>query len=274
MINPFKKTMTDIRPFEREAFNYAYLGDHKAVVVTYFGARMLIDTRNIQHLRLITHGCFEKGVSWAIEDNIGEGQTMIDVGANLGFFTLLGCHKVGPKGKVIAFEPNPVIFDMMQKSVFANSYRPRSERHNVAAFNQDGTMEFTWGTHDHGGGRLITPDLRRMSDNKAEVKTARLDDLIDPDHFPISLIKIDTEGAEPYVLEGAENTLKQNPNCTVITEWVPGFIRDRSYPLDKAIEFIDAHFNSIEKIDGIGKATRLSIDDLRKKQRFDLILRR
>jgi len=265
--------MNPVRPYEREALNYAYLGDHRAVAVTYFGARILIDTRNVQHMRLITHGCFEKGVSWAIDQNIHEGQTMIDVGANIGFFTLLGCQKVGPRGKVIAFEPNPIIFEMMNTSVFANAFRKRSECHNVAAFNEEGEMEFTWGTHDHGGGRLITPDLKRMSDNQTSVRTAKLDDLVDPKDYPISLIKIDTEGAEPYVLDGAVNTLKSNPNCTVISEWVPSFIKDRSYSIDKAVEFIDAHFNSIEKIVGIDKVKKLSIDDLFKRERFDLILR-
>ncbi len=266
--------MDTIRPYERRSLDYAYLGDHRAVAVTYFGARILLDTRNMQHMRLITHGCFEKGVSWAIDQNIHEGQTMIDVGANLGFFTLLGCQKVGPRGKVIAFEPNPVIFEMMRTSVFSNSFLKRCDCHNVAAFNEEGEMEFTWGTHDHGGGRLITPDLRRMSDNKAKVATAKLDDLVDPADYPISLIKIDTEGAEPYVLEGAQNILNNNPDCTVICEWVPNFIRDRSYSIDKAVEFIDGHFNSIEKIVGIEKTQKLSIDDLFKKQRFDLILKK
>lgn len=263
--------MEKIRPYQRKPVSYAYLGNHQAITTTYFGSTIFIDTRNVQHAQLITHGRFEKGVSWAIEQNLTKEQVMIDVGANIGFFTLLGCQTVGPKGKVYAFEPNPCIFQMLSQSILANAFRKRTSCHNLAAFNQQGEMELTWQTEEHGGGRLITPDIKRINDNQATVKTARLDDIIDPKDN-ISLIKIDTEGAEPYVLEGLQQTLENN-DCTVITEWVPGFIKDRSYDINKAIELIDQHFNSIEKINGIDKVEKISIDRLLKNERFDLILR-
>lgn len=262
-----------IRPYERETLNYAYLGNFKGVAVTYYGARILLDTRNMQHFMLITHGAYEKGISWAIEENLKKEETMIDVGANIGFFTMLGCHIVGPKGKVIAMEPNPEIFHMLEESLFANAYRPRCDWHNIAAFNTEGKMDFTWETGRHGGGRVITPSIKRIGDNQRSVRTARIDDLVSPDRYPISLIKIDTEGSEPYVLEGAENTIRNNPNCTVIMEFSSTMIKDRDYSVDKALALIDAHFNNIERIDGIKKTTKISIDDLRKVRHTNIILR-
>ena len=68
--------------------SYSYLGNYRAVTMTYFGRRIILDTRNIQNYSIITHGFYEKGVAWAIEKYLRLDDTMIDMGANIGFFTL------------------------------------------------------------------------------------------------------------------------------------------------------------------------------------------
>jgi len=253
--------------------NYAYLGNNRAVTMTYFGRRIMLDTRNIQNYSIITHGIYEKGVAWAIEKYLSPGNTMIDVGANIGFFTLLGNHIVGPHGKVYSLEPNPDIFELMKASVHINAFRPRSVRLNMAAFDKEGTLELTWSAAKHGGGRLRTSDKIKLDEKSAQVELQRLDQLISVDDLPVDLIKIDTEGSELYVLQGAEGILNKSPNCVIISEWNPNFLRGRGSSVSEAIEFISSHFNSIERIVKVGKVEKLKPEQLKNISHCNLILR-
>jgi FkbM family methyltransferase len=252
---------------------YAYLGNNRAVTMTYFGRRIIIDTRNIQNYSIITHGFYEKGVAWAIEKYLKPGDTMIDVGANIGFFTLLGNHIVGPKGKVYSLEPNPDIFELMKSSVHINAFRPRSVRLNMAAFNEPGTLELTWSAAKHGGGRLRTHDKIKLDEKSVEVKTEKLDTLVNTEDLPVNLIKIDTEGSELYALQGAQEILAKSPNCVIITEWNPNFLRGRGSSVTEAVEFISKRFNIIERIVKVGEVLQLKPDQLLGINHCNLILR-
>jgi FkbM family methyltransferase len=259
--------------FNRETVNYAYLGNFKAVCVTDYGCRILIDTRNKQHLKIISHGVYEKAVGWAISHYLKSGEVFVDVGANIGFFTLLGCKTVGPKGKVYALEPNPVIYDMMDTSVFANSFGKRCETKNIAAFNKDGELELTWDDAGHGGGRLVTHDKVTLDDNKVMVKLQKLDDILSNNERPISVIKIDTEGSEPYILEGALATIKNNPQCVIIAEWSPRFVKSRGYDFVKYVDFLFETFKSIEVLVKVGVTQKMDRESLIKTHHGNIILK-
>jgi len=252
---------------------YAYLGNNRAVTMTYFGRRLILDTRNIQNYSIITHGFYEKGVAWAIEKYLKPGDTMIDVGANIGFFTLLGNHIVGPKGKVYSLEPNPDIFELMKSSVHINAFRPRSIPLNMAAFNKADTLELTWSAAKHGGGRLRTTDKIKLDEKSAKVKTEKLDNLINAEDLPVNLIKIDTEGSELYALQGARTIFEKSKDCVVITEWNPNFLRGRGSSVQEAIEFISKRFSIIEKIVKVGEVLTLRPEQLKNISHCNLILR-
>ena len=253
--------------------NYAYLGNNRAVTMTYFGRRIMIDTRNIQNYSIITHGVYEKGVAWAIEKYLKPNNTMIDVGANIGFFTLLGNHLVGPKGRVYSLEPNPDIFELMKSSVHINAFRPRSVRLNMAAFNESGTLELTWSAAKHGGGRLRTSEKIKQDEKSAKVQTEPLDKLVKAEDLPVDLIKIDTEGSELYALQGAREILEKSPNCVIITEWNPNFLKARGSSVDEAVEFIAKRFSIIEKIVKVGQVLKVSPEQLKDISHCNLILR-
>ena len=259
--------------FNREVVNYAYLGNNRAVCVTDYGCRILIDTRNKQHLKIISHGVYEKAVGWAINKYLKPGEVFVDVGANIGFFTLLGCKIVGPKGKVYALEPNPVIYDMMDASVFANSFGTRCTTRNIGVFNKDSNMDLTWDDANHGGGRLVTHDQTNMDNNITSVKLKKLDDILSDNDMPVSVIKIDTEGSEPYVLEGAAETLKNNPDCTIIAEWSPRFVKSRSYDFDKYMGFLFDTFNSIELLVKVGVTKQMDRESLKNTFHGNVILK-
>lgn len=264
------KTITD---YQRESVNYAYLGDNKALALTYFGCRILLDTRNIQHMRIISHGCYEPAVAWAIEENLPSGGQMIDVGTNLGYFTLLGCQLAGHKGHVIGFEANPDIYNMMASSVFANAFRKRCDTYNHAVFNEAKEFEFTWDSAGHGGGRVINDDSKNRDENIINVSAVRLDDFLTGSDRTFNVIKIDTEGSDPFVIEGAQNLIKENPGAVVITEWSPRFMEARGYSTEKAIDLIFSLFSEVSIIKKIGVDERISKQELANTHHGNLLLK-
>lgn len=265
--------MKTIADYQREPVNYAYLGNNKALALTYFGSRILLDTRNIQHMRIISHGCYEPAVAWAIEENLSFGGRMIDIGTNLGYFTLLGCQLVGHEGHVIGFEANPDIYEMMSSSVFANAFRKRCKTYNNAVFNQAKEFEFTWDSAGHGGGRVINDDSKNRDENIINVSAVKLDDFLPGPDRTFNVMKIDTEGSDPFVIEGAQNLIKENPGAVVITEWSPRFMEARGYSTKKAIDLIFSLFSEVKIIKKIGVSELVSKDDLANAHHGNLLLR-
>jgi FkbM family methyltransferase len=265
--------MKTIKNFQRSVVDYAYLGNNKALVMTYYGCRLLIDTRNIQHMRIISHGCYEPAVAWAIEEHLKPKGHMIDVGTNLGYFTMLGCKIVGGQGQVIGFEANPNIFGMMSSSIFANSFRTRCKTINHAVFKENRTFEFTWDSAGHGGGRIVNKENQNLEKNTASIEAVRLDDFLTGEDRRIDLMKIDTEGSDPFVLDGAQQVLKENPGATIIMEWSPRFMEARGYPLDQAVDLIQSISKKVFHIPKIGVLNRVSSEQLKSIHHGNLLLK-
>ncbi|MDP2430930.1 MAG: FkbM family methyltransferase [Pseudomonadota bacterium] len=133
------------------------------------------------------------------------GDCVLDIGANVGDWTLAMALRVGPVGRVLAFEPVPYLAETVAKTARINRH-DWVEVHNLALSAADGTAEFSVEQGNSGGSRL-----GRMEGDfsMTTVPTRRLDSLLEgrPDINRIDFIKIDVEGHELEVLEGARATL-------------------------------------------------------------------
>ena len=139
---------------------------------------------------------------------VKEKDTVIEVGANIGTHTLIFSNLVGNKGKVIAFEPQRIVFQTLCANVSLNS------KTNVYAFqnavsNQNGYLHIPfidYGKTDNFGGI----SLENINDGE-KVEKVKLDNFLTEyfDLDSIKLIKIDVEGMEKDVLEGAKETIKK-----------------------------------------------------------------
>ena len=127
------------------------------------------------------------------------GQVMYDVGANVGFFTLLGSHLVGPSGKVIAFEPLPRNVELLRRHIAMNSL--------------DNVTVVAAAVGDTAGTALFnvspSPSMGRLgSTGELSVEVTTLDLLVGRGEVPPpALIKMDIEGGESRALAGAAQTL-------------------------------------------------------------------
>lgn len=165
--------------------------------------------------REITLGTYEVPVQKALIENAEPGGVVYDVGANIGYFSLLAARRVGPKGQVYAFEPVARNAAAIERSARANSFDTVTvfERAVGAAH---GVTELNLARHI-GGAMLASvgapPDWR----GSVDVEVVALDGFIDAMGLrPPSLIKIDVEGAEMDVLRGLTRTLEANAPVMII----------------------------------------------------------
>jgi FkbM family methyltransferase len=154
-----------------------------------------------------THGCwlgtYEQSTQATLTELIHPGMTVFDVGANVGFFTLLASRLVGPAGRVYAFEPLPRNIAYLRHHLALNGVEARVEVVPAAVSDRHGAGLFAAGAN---------PLMGRLSDAGDIVTTVRLDD------FPVPhVVKMDIEGGEVAALDGAPNMLAAEPSLFLST---------------------------------------------------------
>lgn len=153
-------------------------------------------------LYLFEYSSHEAGVEPAIREHLDEDTTFLDVGAFVGYYTLIGCEQV-EEGTVISFEPFPAHYDRVSENVALNGY--------------DVTVE-PIALSDHTGKESISesgsPTLE--GDGDLDVRTMRLDDYVDRNEINIDVLKVDVEGAEHRLFQGGEKTLREQEPTIVL----------------------------------------------------------
>jgi FkbM family methyltransferase len=134
-----------------------------------------------------------------------EGDVALDIGANVGWYTLMMSRKVGESGKVLAVEPNPTNYAILCRNIRDNKLENVIAL-QVALSDKDGYARMSMSSNPTAHSLSYkTPDQTKTE----LVKIMRLDTLVEKQEInKVDFIKIDVEGAEKRLLEGASNTLK------------------------------------------------------------------
>jgi len=161
-------------------------------------------------------GSSEKPVQDAIFEHLKPGAVFYDVGANLGFFSVLAARAVGPMGHVVAFEPIPANIEAIKRNLARNDFKNVTVV-EAAASGKTGKERFRI-TRSHAGGVLSSSGvIPNDAKSEMEVRTQALDDGIESGIWPKpNLIKIDVEGSELEVLQGLDRTLQRHRPILVI----------------------------------------------------------
>ena len=142
-----------------------------------------------------------------------ESDIIVDVGANVGYYTLRLSPLVGKNGKVLAIEAEPESCEILKKNCELNKLS-NVEVQNFAITDKKGTVTlYTSGTHS--GANSIFSDSEKLTRDSLTVPSTTLDDLLDDKYPVINWMKIDVEGAELKVLRGSSNTLKHTKKIIV-----------------------------------------------------------
>jgi FkbM family methyltransferase len=166
---------------------------------------------------------YEPHVRTVLSKLLRPGDTFLDIGANIGYFSMLAAHLVGGQGRVIAIEPNPENCLLIRSSLAANGFR-HVEVHSYAA----GTAPAMFALEVDGSNGRLVPLAGRpsMAMLRFLVPVAPLDSLL-ADAPRLDVIKIDVEGAEPMAFGGLQATLQRHKPA-IISEFAPAMLRATS----------------------------------------------
>jgi FkbM family methyltransferase len=155
-------------------------------------------------------GCFEPNEMYLLSKLLGTGCSFVDVGANIGLYTLPAARLVGPSGKVLSFEPSPREGAFLKRNVERNSLSWVSVDDRAVGDLENGRALLHLADEQHGGqntlGSVVYEKVRLVAD--ADVAMTTLDRaIVEHGLDGVDVLKIDVEGAEFKVLSGARNLL-------------------------------------------------------------------
>jgi FkbM family methyltransferase len=142
-----------------------------------------------------------------------KGGLFLDVGANLGFYSVMASKVLGTRGCVVSIEPDPIYFSFLKTNISSNSCH-NAELHRIAAWDSSDSLWLT--PHQFGISGVDSSVSQTESSEKFKVNAMPLDDILE-DRIP-TMIKVDVEGAEKHVFKGLERTLRDSENVTLIYE--------------------------------------------------------
>lgn len=168
---------------------------------------------------IILGGVWETFVDDILCALVRPGDTVLDVGANMGYYTIKMAARVGPEGRVFSFEPNPRLFRLVSDNLRINGFDGWGVATNAAAGAAKGVSTLTFERNYPGGGMVGLPSTYATTDvqDRIDVDVVRIDDVVPADQ-PVHLIKIDVEGFEPLVLQGMQAVLARSPDAAIVTE--------------------------------------------------------
>jgi FkbM family methyltransferase len=182
-----------------------------------------------------------------LTSQIMPGMTVVDVGANIGVYTLLFSRLVGEHGQVIAFEPDPILFAVLGENIALNNAR-NVTAHQIALGSEWFATGLRRGFLNWGDNRLQMQNTSNSTDI-VSVQVAPLDQVIG--NQPVDFIKIDVQGREMEVLRGMEAMLREGRPPRIYFEYWPEGLRRSGYdPLD-VIRLLESHRYSVTQPDGV-----------------------
>ena len=198
--------------FQDKNRDYAHTNDRTIVIKEIADdVRLFVDLSDHVIGLNIVRGRYEQDEIGYVRSVLKTGDTAVDAGAHIGFFTMQMAAMVGAEGRVYAFEPFELNADLLERSIRENRFENRIvfERSAVGAATGTAMLTFPVETLNTGGAYLLRDGTAPLPGNRtARVTVAALDDR--PIRRPVRLIKMDVEGAEPLVVQGAARILGED----------------------------------------------------------------
>ena len=186
-----------------------------------------------------------------LEKLVEPGMQILDVGANIGLYTLLLARLAGEAGHVFAFEPEPNLFSVLCENCAANN-AVNITPFQCAAGAANGRATFQRATFNSGDNRL--GDARSGAES-IEVEVARLDEVLPVQ--TVQFIKLDVQGHELAALTGMAHLLEASPDVRVLFEFWPAGLRAASASPDLVFKFFHERGFLIYELEN-ARASKLS----------------
>ena len=160
-----------------------------------------------------------QAVSWLLRP----GMTFVDVGANIGWYSVLAARLVGTEGRVYAFEPDTRTAGILRQNVTTNGFEATVRISQQAVSSRPGVVRLFCGQDRATNSMHPT---KWTSSQHVDVPATTLDDFFEAEGWPpVHLVKMDIEGAEAEAMKGMAETRRRNPEMKLIMEFIPLHIR-------------------------------------------------
>lgn len=291
------------------------LYEDELLVQTKRGFYMVVPNWNLDvAIGIVRDGVIEPWTNEVFLSTFSAGDTVVNVGANFGYYSLLAGHKTGASGKVYAVEANPYVYRYLLKGMFWSGLPNIVEPYLCAAVApamSGKPVRFSFDPQFIGGGNMFTrsekatsfsdshwhgTNMEKVVDNErkfvpkgilTEIETeGRMLDEITKDASEVKSLLIDAEGSESYVIAGAKKMITRSTRLEIVMEWDPAtadLVEDRIPFIESMWDFLlDAEGFSPYRIchegfAGIGhmpELARLDRESLYEIPHSDVYLRR
>lgn len=240
------------------------MGNHTILTTLYDNSKIYVNTMDASITpHILFDGFWEKWITDVFVSLLKPGMTVLDIGANCGYYSLLAARIVGKYGKVHAFEPNPVHHENLIKSFMINGYNHAS-LHKVALSNKAENKTFHTLKSLTGSSSLFAfgeniDEIDKV--NSIVTQTVILNEYLQnviPD-----VIKIDIEGAEPLIMDSLIEVLNNNRNPVhIIMEYTPSLWINHGFKPNEVLQKLYDNGFSIEVIQHDSNLNSVSLDEL------------
>ncbi len=198
------------------------IDEYTALTRIFTGQKIYVDTRDVSNApHLMLEGYWEMEITNIIRRYVKEDTVFFDIGAHVGYFALVAGTQIR-SGKIHAFEANPELTPLIQKSMSVNGLDAIMKVNNVAIADKKGVLKLSRYADLWGSSTLHDVKDTRI-DKTYAVSTITLDDYCkENDISHVDVIKMDIEGYEDKAYEGMQELIKNSPSLIMFMEYSDG----------------------------------------------------
>lgn len=232
-----------------------YVGGNRVLLKTANGFKLYVDSRDISIApHLILDGVWEEWTEAVLRQLVRPGMSVVEAGANVGYFTLVMARAVGGTGRVVSFECDPELAGLARDNIEINGLHRVARLEERALGERTGPVTFYRADRHRGGGSLVA-GLEQIPHNATDQRSAievgmtTLDAWAQDAGTQPDLLKLDAEGAEAAILRGAGRVLDSTRPLTIVMEFFPRFVQEAGDEPAAFLEFLQSKRFSLGVID-------------------------
>jgi FkbM family methyltransferase len=266
---------------DRSRTGATYVGGNRVLLKTASGLKLYVDSRDVSiSPHLILDGVWEEWTERVLLQLVRSSMTVVEVGANIGYFTATLARATGAGGRVFAFECDPELAQTARDNIEINGLQQIARIVEQAVGERNGTVTFFRADRHRGGGSIVkgleqNPMMATDQRTAIEVPMTTLDAFLEREKIQPDLIKLDAEGAEPAILRASPVVMEARRPLTIVMEFFPRFVREAGDDPGALLGWVRERGFELAAInEKRRRAEPASIEDLLARESAELVLTR